>query len=322
MTDTGKSSSLPIYFFNAAKQRAIQNIKDAASTEQHGLLSRWPSVNKQVLGSFQFGNYYLLAGMSGAGKSYVLNMLYRDFCDRELNSAYQRRFRILHFCFEMSAADEIIRMLSATTGLSYEQLMSSHEKLTDEQIASIEESSKLLDNDILHYVETSGNRTQIMATIEKFNTRYPEDQLIISIDHGILAEYQDESNEVELMSKLSSTLLAVRKRYGAMIILIGQLNAEIENTDRIAPPKNKMYLQYPTKKDIHSSKAVYRDADYVMVVHAPELLNITEYGPHLYDTRDKIFLHFLKKRKGAPLLNPLKFEKQFSSGTMREINVM
>jgi replicative DNA helicase len=320
MTDT--KSSLPIYLFKRAKQTALENIREAANTTQNGLLCRWSSVNRQLLGAWQFGNYYLLAGMSGSGKSYILNMLYRDFCNQELNRAYTRKFRILHFCFEMSAADEIIRMLSSTTGMSYAELMSAEAKLTPEQITAIEESSALLDNDILHYVEISGNRNQIMATVEKFNNRYPEDQLIISIDHGILAEYQDESNEVELMSKLSKTLIDIRKRYGAMIILIGQLNAEIENTDRIAPPRNKMYLQYPTKKDIHSSKAVYRDADYVTVIHAPELLNITEYGPNLYETQDKVFWHFLKKRKGAPLLNPLKFAKEFHIGNMREINVM
>jgi hypothetical protein len=71
-------------------------------------------------------------------------------------------------------------------------------------------------------------------------------------------EYLDEKSEVELINQISRTALIMKKKYGAMIILLGQLNDKIEQPERLKTPQ----LQYPKKTDIHGGKSVDKYAAY------------------------------------------------------------
>jgi hypothetical protein len=103
------SNTLPVKHISQAVDRAKLDILEGLSTDQAGLRCRWEKINKALLGSWRFNNVYLLAGASGHGKSFILNMLHQDFCNPELNSEFKKPFLILHFCFEMSASDEVLK---------------------------------------------------------------------------------------------------------------------------------------------------------------------------------------------------------------------
>ena len=53
------------------------------------------------------------------------------------------------------------------------------------------------------------------------------------------------------------------------------------------------------RSDLSSSDAMFQASDYVFVIHRPELLHITEYGPMRLPTQNKIYLHLLKNRDGG-----------------------
>lgn len=294
------NSSLEIRHISQALEKAKSDILEGLSDDQAGLKCRWDRINKALLGSWRFDNVYMLAGASGSGKSYLLNMLHQDFTNPELNSGFKKPFVILHFGFEMSASDEVLRTLTTLSKKSYAELLSAHQKLEDyEQV--IKHLDVLKDRQI-YYVEMSGNLSQIYNTIQQFKNRFPNHELVISLDHTLLAETLNEKNEIQLLANLAKLQIDLRKKYKSLNILVSQLNDKIEDPKRIA---NKA-LHFPTKTDIHGSKQMYWACDYVWVCHRPESLNIEKYGRNNYSTQNLIAMHLIKSRKGVPGLVRLK----------------
>ena len=110
---------------------------------------------------------------------------------------------------------------------------------------------------------------------------------------------------------LAKTMLIIKKRYKALIIILGQLNDNIESEGRINNPTQ----HYPKKSDIFSSRQVYQMADNVIIVHRPERLGIQAYGKESFPTEDLFALHILKSRfQGTEGL--IRFRQDFNKGTM------
>lgn len=314
-----KSNILPIISADKAVSKAIEEIDEGRTGVQAGLLCRWPKVNKVLLGSWRFNTYYVIGGMSGGGKSYFLNMLRSDFLNAQLNASYTKPFKIIHFAFEMSASDEILREVGGKVVTKYEDLISAYSRLSDDKYKETIETLQLMRRLDMDFVEVTGTVQQIEHTVMHYQGLYPQHQLVISLDHGLLTDYKDEASEIVLITALSKMFLRVRKRISAMCILISQLNAEIEDPRRISTPA----LHFPIKRDLHGAKAVYRDADVVMILHAPEKLNIQRYGSVIwkdgdvgYPTKDMIFNHILKVRKRSPGL--IRFKADFANGNLIE----
>jgi len=89
--------------------------------------------------------------------------------------------------------------------------------------------------------------------------------------------------------------IALRARFGDMIILVGQLNSEIEQPER----RTKFELHYPQKSDIYAQSRVFHAGDTVCTVHRPELLKIAKYGLQKRPTKDLLHFQILKARHGV-----------------------
>lgn len=124
-------------------------------------------------------------------------------------------------------------------------------------------------------------------------------------------EYLDEKSEVELISKMSGLALKLKKKYGAMVIALGQMNDKIEQPERMKVPQ----LQYPTKTDIHGGKSVYAISDTVIIVNRPELLHMDTYGPKHFTTKDLVVWHFLKSRLNGTE-GIIRMKQDFAHGTL------
>jgi replicative DNA helicase len=289
---------------------AENDIAERLSGVQFALKTRLPKLNKALGGGFQTGNIYYIAGSSGAGKSTFRNQIETDFCDPNLNGAYPHKFVVLNFTFEMSAADEVIRSFSTSTGFSYGEIMSAEKPFT--QFGQYRGKLLEIANRPVFFVETSGHRMQIAATIHHVHTMYPDHELVIMFDHTLLAEFLDEKDEIELLAKLAKLFIKVRKNYPCMIIMLGQMNDKIEHPIRI----QNAGLHYPTKTDIHGSKQLYWACDYVGVLHRPEELSIDKYGKNGYATQGLLAFHLIKARKG--IVGLLRLKAGFAKGTITE----
>jgi hypothetical protein len=311
-------NSLNIRHSSEVAEEAKKVIDEGRTGEQLALYSRHEKVKRALLGGWRFNNNYIIAGASGHSKSYYLNMLYQDFVDEQLNKEFKKPFKILHFAFEMTAYDEVIRSASGIVKSSYRDLLSVDGILPDSIYQDTIKFLERFKGYEIYYCESSGNCNQIEQTILDFQARFPQHLLVVGIDHMLLTEFLNESNEVELISNTSRMMLRVRKLIGNMGLQVSQLNADIEENDRISNPS----FHYPKKKDLHGSKALYQAADYCIVIHQPEKLGIRRYGTVKmsdesfgYPTENLIAWHLIKARKGVPGLIRLKNELQVGNIT-------
>jgi len=306
------TNNLPIIPHKIAIHRANEKIRESMTIAHPGLLCRWAKLNQVVGGHFRFGRIFTIAGASGSGKSYMLNMLRDDFAHK-INDGYPRPYNILSFSLEMDAADEVIRSYSGNLGMSYEALLSAEEKISQTKFEEILNLSKTMVSTKIFFVEMSGNRDQMRSTVAHFNSMFPDAQLIITVDHTLLVEYLDEKSEVELVAHVAKFAMWAKKTYGALVILLGQLNDKIEHIERRSPEAK--HLQYPTKTDIHGSKAVFMASDDVWIIHAPETLGLRYYGINDYPTHDLIALHVLKGRFSGRT-GVIRFRNDFGKGNL------
>ena len=292
----------------ATSKLAVVNANDEIAAARKGdrvvLKSRWEKLNYFLLGGFQFGQTYMLCGASGHGKSYMLNMLLRDFTNPSLQQDVTKT-RILHFSFEMSAAAEMTRRISTLTGISYRKLLSADTPLSAAEYELVQSAASRLTDEPIYFVETPGNRQQILDTIDRMKQKFPDDDLVVTLDHTLLATPMPGENEIQTLAELGKMFIDIRKKYNTLNILLSQLNDKIESSSRRDPSVPS--LHFPTKTDIHGSKQLYHAADVCLVMHQPALLGLEVYGPDRVPTqtpeetgsKNLIAMHVLKNRHGV-----------------------
>ena len=122
------------------------------------------------------------------------------------------------------------------------------------------------------------------------------------------------------MANVGKISIRMRKDFGSMVNLLGQLNNNIEDVRRITTKT----LHYPQKSDIYAQGQLYNACDNVFVIHQPQLLKITSYGSNNYPTKDLIHLIKLKARHGKVgsiwLKNDLSKGRIVEIGTNKEEN--
>ncbi len=294
-------SDLPIQTSTLAARNAHDEISSARDGNRLVLASRWDKLNYMLLGGFQFGQTYMLCGASGHGKSYMLNMLLRDFTNPTLQKDVSKT-RVLHFSFEMSAAAEMTRRISTLTGISYRKLMSADTPLNSTEFEQVKVASSRLTDEPIYFVETPGNRQQIRDTIDRMKQKFPDDDLVVTLDHTLLATPMPGENEIQTLAELGKMFIDIRKEFNTLNILLSQLNDKIESSSRRDPSVPS--LHFPTKTDIHGSKQLYHAADVCLVMHQPALLGLEVYGPDRVPTmteegQNLISMHVLKNRHGT-----------------------
>ena len=154
---------------------AIDIIKAEASGEQLGLKTRYFKLNIALGKYFRFRQVYAIAGLSGHGKSTLLNAFIQDFLNPELNLGKCKYPYILaHHCFEMSPEDEELRKASAKLRVSYNYLLSSEFSNTSGEFNilkkdEIEKVKEVLQQDIdkpLYYFDEPCELPQIGINIQ------------------------------------------------------------------------------------------------------------------------------------------------------------
>lgn len=306
---------LPHISAQKAADMAKTQVAEERRGEQFGLYTRWAGLNKAMRKYIRFSNVYLLAGLSGHGKSFILNMLQADFLDTKhimkgdtflhqaINADCKFKPLVLHFCYEMSAVDEMLRSVSNKIKKSYNYILSSeynstlsdYNKISEEELIHINNELDILGNRPMFFFEIAGDLKQMYDTVAHFCNLYPHHKPIVSIDHTLLSNKKGESSDIELMASTGNAAIALRKNFGAMVFLLGQLNSNIEDIPRLT----KKELHYPQKSDIYAQSRVYHAADTVFTAHRPELLKIALYGVQKKPTKNLVHFQILKARHGV-----------------------
>lgn len=319
------SKLLPIKSIEQAVEDAKALINVERSNVVNGLYTRWSGINNALMKYWRFGTVTVLAGMSGSGKSAILNMIEDDFTNPLLNPTFQDKIILIAFKYEMDAADEILRNLSGKIGKSYSYLLSSESNVTsdgkvsynnikDDEFLKYEIELDKLKTKPIKYIENAGNLEQLWNTVIDIREKNPRKQLIITLDHTLLSKKLNEKDDLELASNTSHLAIRLRKAFGAMVIFLGQLNGEIEKPLRRETPT----LHYPVKTDIHCGNQIFWACDNVFIYHRPEILHITKYGnkPPM-GTKSLIHCALIKSRKNK--IGNIWFKEEFNKGNIIQI---
>jgi len=319
-----------------AAQTALDIVQQEREEGQLGLLTQFNSLNVSMGKYFRFNIVNLLAGLSGHAKSYLLNILTNNFLDYKkdgLNHSITYIPIVLHFCFEMSAYNEILRKVAGDLGISYGYLLSSqydkdsksYNKLTDDELDKVKACLDHYKNDSILFFENSGNVKLIYNTVEHYYNYYNNlpnaisgkvvYKFIVNIDHTLLIETLDERSTLDLMANVGKIAISIRKRFGAMVNLLGQLNNNIEDPKRITNPA----LHYPMKSDIYAQGQLYNACDNVFTTHQPRLLQISLYGAQKLPTKGLIHLLKLKARHGS--VGSIWLMNDLNEGRIKETSV-
>jgi len=282
------------------------------------LKTRWTKFNKQCMGGIEPNTIYTFAGISGSGKSSFVNSLETDLFD--LNPTED--FVVLSFNFEMLASRQVGRKLSYKMKKTTNELYSGYlmedptsaMKDTDYELAK--EHAEKIKKYPIYYVDRPGTIDEIRNTIEYFLKRIipAKKWLIVMLDHTLLTRGKGGDAERETLFQLERLFMEVKKLGKTTVIQVSQMNREIENTDRIVNTS----MHYPMRRDIFGGDSVFQASDYVVVLHRPELLGISTYGPSNLPVKEMIYMHFLKVREGEPKI--LSFVNNLKYNSIEESN--
>ena len=224
-----------------------------------------------VLYGIEPNKIYTVAGISGSGKSSLVNFIETE-CSETMS--------VLSFSMEMMARDQVRRKL---------KFLGTKDKTTKDLAID-----KLNHSDIWYHEEPV-SEIDINKIAREFIEERANEKILIIIDHVLLLKGKDERTAI---GELQKVLIALKKLKKVSIIQVAQMNRNIETLERIRTPQ----FHFPQRSDISSADTIFFASDIIIVVHRPETLGIISYGLSSLDTKDIIFLHILKDREGKQMI--------------------
>ena len=308
--DPTKGRSLTYKHISHSTDDILSYINDRRKGIVKSLKTRWDKFNKVCMGGIEPNVLITFAGISGAGKSSLVNSLETDLID--LNP--DEDIVVLSLNFEMLSSKQVGRKLSYKLTKTTAELYSASpdgDVITDKDYDRIVKESEQIRKYPIYYVDCPGTVEEIRETIMQFS-ELPQVKgkwLIIILDHTLLTKGRSGESERQILTDLQRLFMEIKKYGKNTIIQLSQMNREIESVERINNPN----LHYPTRRDIFGSEAIYQSSDYVFVIHRPEIIGVRSYGVNNLPVKDKIYLHLLKSREGEPkilsFINNLKFNR-------------
>lgn len=297
---------LPYRHIYSAAKDSVENIRKRKNNEIKSLRSRWKKFNRIIGGGIDPNRIYSFSGISGSGKSSLVNELESDLIT--LNQ--QEDLIILNFSLEMQDSQQITRKISSKLRETTATLNSSHSTISDELFDRVRWAANEIRNYPIYYVNVMPDVTSIVNTIKHFQEVVAKDKwLIVFLDHTLLVKGgSDRTTIIELQNQF----IDLKKIGKTTIIQITQMNRDIEKPERI----NNITGHYPMRSDLSSSDSIFQGSDVVAVIHRPETLNILYYGPHRLPVQNMVYLHILKNREGE--LAILEFENDLKYNNLIE----
>ena len=302
--DSSKKILRSVTLEQAAREE-LRYIKGRMDGNIKSLLTPWRKFNIASMNGIEWGSIITIAGMSGSGKTAILNELETGLFERNPDED----FAVLSFNFEMAARRLIGRKISKAMNRTVKQLYSADLEQTDmnfqlKDYNAAVEYLKTIKNVPVSYVDIPGTVQEIVNTVEHFSL-LPENQykgILVTLDHSILVKKFGEQTVLQVLYELAAAFNELKKRIKASFIIVSQLNRGIENVERI---QNKN-LHFPMKSDVFGADALYQYSDVFMITHRPDILKLSQYGPSDWPVKDLIYWHYLKVRDGDPLVAKMK----------------
>jgi replicative DNA helicase len=306
MANDLSNRKLPFITLEEAARQELRYIKGRMEGNIKSLLTPWKKFNIASMNGIEWGSIITIAGMSGSGKTAILNELETGLFERNPDE----NFAVLSFNFEMAARRLVGRKISKAMNFTVKQMYNAdleqpHRNFTADNYNQAVEYLKSIKDVPVYYVDIPGTVQEIVNTIEHFAMGIPENQykgILVTLDHSILVKKFGEQTTLQILYELAAAFNELKKKIKASFIIVSQLNRGIENVERI---QNKN-LHFPMKSDVFGADALYQYSDVFMITHRPDILKLQTYGPEDWDVKDLIYWHYLKVRDGDPLVAKMK----------------
>jgi replicative DNA helicase len=243
-------------------QDFVDEMKEARnSKELRGLPSGFTDLDRTT-GGWQKSNLIILAARPGMGKTaFVLSMA--------RNMAVEQRKSVAFFSLEMSAADLVMRLVSAETGIRNENLRKAD--LTNHEWGEMVEKLTAL-TDAPFFIDDSPGLSIFELRAKCRRLKQQHDIECVIIDYLQLMSGGKETkggNREQEISTISRSLKALSKELNIPVIALSQLNRSVES--RATQSKR------PQLSDLRESGAIEQDADMVMFIYRPEYYKLDQF---------------------------------------------
>jgi len=240
-------------------QEFIAEMKEAKNSkkELRGLPSGFTDLDR-FTGGWQKSNLLILAARPGMGKTaFVLSMA--------RNMAVDQRIPIAFFSLEMSAADLIMRLVSAETGIKNEKLKRA--ELSNAEMTSLVEKISSLTEAPLIIDDTPGLSVfELRAKCRRLKQQYNIECVVIDYLQLMSGGKENKGNREQEISTISRSLKTLSKELNIPVIALSQLNRSVESRSTTS--------KRPQLSDLRESGAIEQDADMVMFIYRPEYYRI------------------------------------------------
>ena len=290
---------------NKAISASLHQVTDGMKGKRTIYPTKWPRLNKNLLGGLQPGKMYVIAGRPGVGKSAFSNQLIFDLLD---NNQF-KKLLVLYWSFEMPGYQQILRAGAKGSNKQVSELLSVEHKLENDAYEAFKKEVLKYS----HYPIYFNNIPRDMEFVKKSNVditnKYPDHTIINVFDHSRLI-LSEKDQELQKLNEVSKGCMWLQAKMGCINILLSQLNRNIEQEHRAK-------AQYqPLLTDLFGGDSIGQDAHVVMMLQRPnDLYGITD----KYCDEDPIgllALHVEKNRDG--LLGMIPYEAEMSTFTINE----
>lgn len=285
--------------------RSISEVKNGMYGNRKVYPTKWPRLNKNLMGGLQPGKMYVIAGRPGVGKSAFSNQLIFDVLDN--NKA--KDLIVLYWSFEMPGYQQILRAGSKDTKMQTFELLSVETPLPQEKFETYKGMVQKYNEYPIFFCSIPQDMEKVKKINEDVFIRYPGTTVINLIDHSRLVKGNADT-ELQRLNVLSKACMWMHARMSCVTILLSQLNRNIEQEFRA-----KQQYQ-PLLTDLFGGDSIGQDAHVVMMLQRPyDLYGITDkYCGE--DPQGLLAVHIEKNRDG--LLGMIPFETELSTFTINE----
>tara|TARA_R110002074_G_scaffold112987_3_gene241491 strand:+ start:1797 stop:2747 length:951 start_codon:yes stop_codon:yes gene_type:complete len=298
------------------KKRGFKSINKAISASLHQVVNgmtgrrlvfptKWPRLNKNLLGGLQPGKMYVIAGRPGVGKSAFSNQLIFDLLD--VNDS--GKLLVLYWSFEMPGYQQILRAGSKGSGKEIGDLLSVTNRLDNAAYEHFKKEVMKYANYPVQFNNVPRDMEFIKDANVEISQQYPDKTIVNVFDHSRLI-LSEKDKELTKLNEVSKGCMWMQSTMGCINILLSQLNRNIEQEHRAK-------AQYqPLLTDLFGGDSIGQDAHVVMMLQRPnDLYGITD----KYCDEDPVGLlavHVEKNRDG--LLGMIPYEAEMSTFTIKE----
>ena len=281
-------------------QEANLKVRDAIDGRRHSYITRWGKLN-DAIDSIQEGEFLVVGGRPGSGKSAFANLMIRDIFDKTLNPYPTIG---LYFSLEMPAYQQVIRWYSNEQKIESKKILSSRNPIDEETFARLRGTGELLKDMKMYFHDIPLRPEAVGDTVVDTMAKHPGYQVILIVDHSrlVIGNANEERQKIEKLASICNTL---KNQCGTISLLLSQMNRDIEKER----DRKKMGLSLPVLADLFAASAMEQYATTVMLLHRPEVYGVKTFAER--DAKNLLIANIAKQRNGWVGAVMLKSDFQF-----------